>query len=379
MPTPVQAAALKHTLRTVNEAACWVSDVAFERGVPREYELRKHTYAELRERGLGAQVAQHVIKKVRDAYTSLHANLRAGNLGKKGSKRWARAVSKPITFRPQAAQPYDDRCLSWQYDAQTVSIWTIAGRLKGVRFACSPAGLKILREHRQGESDLIERDGVFYLIATCEVPAAKTCAPDAFIGVDLGIVNIATTSTGHQAAGRNLNRYRRRQAALRAKLQKKRTKSAKRLLAKQRRKESRRARDINHRISKTIVTEAERTGRGISLEDLTGIRERVRLRKPQRVALHSWAFAQLADFIVYKARRAGVPVVFVDPAYSSKECAECGHIDRLNRVSQALFTCRGCGVVAHADRNASHVLARRGQDAWGAGRKSHVPATQPTS
>jgi hypothetical protein len=111
MPTPAQAAALKHTLRTANEAACWVSEVAFERGVPREYELRKHTYAELRERGLGAQVAQQVIKKVRDAYTSLHANLRAGNLGKKGSKRRVKAESKPISFRPRAAQPYDDRCL----------------------------------------------------------------------------------------------------------------------------------------------------------------------------------------------------------------------------------------------------------------------------
>ncbi|WP_460349159.1 hypothetical protein [Actinoallomurus acanthiterrae] len=43
MPTPVQAAALKHTLRTVNEAACWVSGVAFKRGVPREYELRKYS------------------------------------------------------------------------------------------------------------------------------------------------------------------------------------------------------------------------------------------------------------------------------------------------------------------------------------------------
>ncbi|MCO6004241.1 transposase [Actinoallomurus purpureus] len=314
----MQAAALKHTLHTVNEAACWVSGVAFERGVPREYELRKHTYAELKERGLGAQAAQHVIKKVRDAYTSLHANLRAGNLGKPGSKRRLKAASKPIAFRPQAAQPYDDRCLSWQYDAQTVSIWTVAGRLKGVRFACSPNALKQLIAHRKGESDLVERDGVFYLIATCEVPEAEQQEPERFIGVDLGIANIATTSTGYQAAGRGLNRHRRRQLELRRKLQKKATKSAKRLLKKRNRREKRHAANQNHIIAKTIVTEAERTGHGISLEQLRGIRDRVRLRKPQRVALHSWAFAQLADFIVYKARRAGVAVVFVDPAYTSQ-------------------------------------------------------------
>lgn len=128
VPEAEQAAALLATLRTVNEAANRVSAVAFEQGVPREYELRKHTYAELKSRELGAQAAQHTIKKVRDAYTTLKANIKAGNLGKPGSKRRRKAESKPIAFRPEAAQPYDDRCLSWQYDAQTVSIWTTAKR-----------------------------------------------------------------------------------------------------------------------------------------------------------------------------------------------------------------------------------------------------------
>ncbi|WP_442816791.1 RNA-guided endonuclease InsQ/TnpB family protein [Streptomyces sp. NBC_01445] len=375
MPEAEQAAALSVTLHTVNEAANWVSAVAFEHGVPREYELRKHTYGELRSRGLGAQAAQHIIKKTRDAYTTLRANIRAGNLGKEGSQRRRKAESKPITFRPEAAQPYDDRCLSWQYDAQTVSIWTTAGRIKNVRFACSPDALKTLRDHRQGESDLIERDGVFYLLATCDVPEAEQYEPDHFIGVDLGIANIATTSTGHKTAGRGLNRHRKRQLDLRRKLQAKGTKSAKRLLKKRNRREQRHAKNQNHIIAKTIVTEAERTSAGISLEELKGIRQRVRLRKPQRVALHSWAFAQLADFIVYKARRAGVPVVFVDPAYTSQQCCECGHIDKKNRASQALFTCLNCGVVAHADQNASHNIARKGEAVWTAGRESRVPAT----
>ncbi|MET7666043.1 RNA-guided endonuclease TnpB family protein, partial [Streptomyces sp. NPDC005463] len=76
MPEADQAAALSATLRTVNDLACWVSEVAFAHGVPREYELRKHTYPRLKAEGLGAQAAQHVIKKVRDAYTTLHANIR---------------------------------------------------------------------------------------------------------------------------------------------------------------------------------------------------------------------------------------------------------------------------------------------------------------
>ncbi|MFD5121155.1 RNA-guided endonuclease InsQ/TnpB family protein [Streptomyces sp. NPDC058385] len=375
MPEAEQVAALRSTLRTVNDLACWVSEVAFARGVPREYELRRHTYLHLKAEGLGAQAAQHVIKKVRDAYTTLHANLRAGHLGKPRSRRRVKAESKPIAFRPVAAQPYDDRCLSWQYDQQTVSIWTMTGRIKNVSFVCSADALKTLRDYRKGECDLIERDGVFYLIATCDVPEAEAYEPDGFIGVDLGIVNIATTSTGYQAAGRGLRRYRKRQLTLRAKLQKKRTKSAKRRLKERSRREQRHVKNSNHVIAKTIVTEAERTSAGISLEELKGIRQRVRLRKPQRVTLHSWAFAQLGDFIVYKAKRAGVPLVFVDPAYTSQMCSQCRHVDKRNRVDQGLFICRGCGVVAHADRNASHNIARKGEAVWTAGRESRVPAT----
>jgi len=133
--------------------------------------------------------------------------------------------------------------------------------------------------------------GVFCLVATCDVPEAEQYEPDGFIGVDLGIENIATASTGCLAAGRGLGRYRAGQLALRAKLQKK---SVKRRLKPRARKEARQAANSNHIISTTIVTEAERTGRGLSCEELRGICNRVRLRKPVRVALCSWACAQPA-------------------------------------------------------------------------------------
>jgi IS605 OrfB family transposase len=378
LPDAGQAAALEATLWAVNDAANLVSAVAFGRRVFREYELRKQVYGELKARGLGAQAAQHVIRKTCHAYQTLKANIRAGNLGKPGAARRVKAESKPVTFRPGAAQPYDDRCLSWQLDKRTVSIWTTCGRLRGVRFTCSAAALETLARYRQGESDLVHRDGAWFLIATCEVPEPETREPAGFLGVDLGIVNIATTSDGQVMAGRALNRYRRQQQDLRRKLQAKGTKSAKRLLKRRARREARFARDVNHCIAKKIVTEAERTSRGIALEDLTGIRDRARLRKPQRVTLHSWSFAQLGSFIGYKARRAGVPVVHVDPAWTSRTCADCGHASKRNRVTQARFTCRGCGVVAHADRNASRNIAARGQVAWNAGRQSRAPALPVT-
>ncbi|MDT9693755.1 transposase [Streptomyces sp. P9(2023)] len=374
MPTPEVASALECTLRTANDAANWLSGQAYERGEFSRKALQGFAYHDLKIRGLSAQPALHVLRKVADSYSTLKANIRNGNLGKPGSKRRTKAESKPIVFRGDAAQPFDDRCLSWQVDEQTVSIWTTAGRLRGVRFVCSEQARKMLAGYRKGESDLVHRDGMWFLIATCEIPEAEQYEPTDFLGVDLGIVNIATTSDGKIHAGRGLNRYRKRQLALRAKLQKKGTKSAKRVLKRQRRKEQRKATGTNHIISKRIVTEAERTGRGIGMEDLAGIRTRVRLRKPQRVALHSWAFAQLGQFVEYKARRAGVPVLFVDPAYTSRMCAECGHTDKLNRVSQGRFACRSCGFVDHADRNASRNIRARALELWRSGAESHAPA-----
>ncbi|PZT77317.1 MULTISPECIES: RNA-guided endonuclease InsQ/TnpB family protein [unclassified Streptomyces] len=374
MPTPEVASALERTLRTANDAANRLSGQAHERGEFSRKALQGFAYRDLKDRGLSAQPALHVLRKTADAYTTLRANVRAGNLGKPGSKRRARAESKPISFRPDAAQPYDNRCLSWQVDERTVSIWTTSGRIRGVRFACSGRARELLAEHRKGESDLVHRDGMWFLIATCEIPEAERYDPTDFLGVDLGIVNIATTSDGRIHAGRGLNRYRKRQLALRAKLQKKGTKSAKRLLKRQCRKERRKATEANHIIAKRIVTEAERTGRGIGMEDLAGIRQRVRLRKPQRVALHSWAFAQLGQFVEYKARRAGVPVLFVDPVHTSRMCAECGYTDKLNRVSQGRFACRSCGFVDHADHNASRNIRARAWKLWRSGAESHAPA-----
>ncbi|MCF3104576.1 transposase [Streptomyces roseoverticillatus] len=373
-PTPEQTAALEATLRACNEAANWLSALGHARGQVSRRALQCLAYAQLKARGLAAQPALHVLRKTADAYTVLNANIRNGNLGRPGAKRRRKAESKPITFRPGAAQPYDDRCLSWQLDAGTVSIWTTAGRLRGVAFACSRQVRKMLAEHRKGESELIHRDGLWFLMATCDVPEASAIEPTDFIGVDLGIVNIATTSDGVIHAGRALNRHRKRQRELRRKLQKKGTKSAKRVLKRQRRKETRKATETNHIIAKRIVTEAERTSRGIGLENLSGIRQRARLKKPQRVALHSWAFAQLGRFVEYKARRAGVPVVYVDPAYTSRRCAECGYIDKANRVSQARFECRSCGVVAHADRNGSRNVRALARELWRRGAESHAPA-----
>jgi IS605 OrfB family transposase len=373
LPTEAEAAALQATLTACNCAASWLSAVMHTEGVLRKHDAQKRFYTELKERfGLAAQPAIRLIAKVADAYTALRANIDAGNYGPPGSPRREKVAATPIRFRDDAAQPFDARCLSWQtpeaVDAReaTVSIWTTQGRCKGVRMLAAPHDLMLLRTRPIGETDLICRNGKWFLygaIQTAEAPLADPS--NGFVGVDMGIVNIATTSAGDKASGARLNRYRKQQLRLRNRLQAKKTSSARRLLKKQSRKEARFAADINHQISKRIVAEAERTGCGIAVEKLTGIRDRVRLRKPQRATLHSWAFAQLGSFLAYKAKRAGVAFVQVDPAYTSQTCSACGWVDKQNRRTQAVFECCRCRFVGHADHNAALNIASRGVERWG--------------
>ncbi|WP_405876372.1 transposase [Streptomyces sp. NBC_00005] len=125
-----------------------------------------------------------------------------------------------------------------------MSIWTTGGRVKNVAFTASVEQLATPALYRRGESDLLERDAMWFLNATCEVPEAEPNAdPVDFLGIDLGIVNIATTSDGEILAGRRLNRSRGRERQLRTTLQRENTPSVRHRLKKRRRKEARRARD----------------------------------------------------------------------------------------------------------------------------------------
>lgn len=179
-----------------------------------------------------------------------------------------RCIAKVLrTFQPLGAIAYDARILSWRDDV--ASIWTVDGRQR-IRVVCGERQRELLT-HERGETDLVLCNGRYYLFVTVDVPAAE----EGEVRGWLGVVNIATTSDGANYAGKALNATRARANRLRRRLQQTGTKSAKRLLKKRRSKEARFARHVNHCISKQIVTAAERTARGIALENLEGIRARI--------------------------------------------------------------------------------------------------------
>jgi len=249
---------------------------------------------------------------------------------------------------------YDQRILSWK-GLDYASMLTLKGRVK------VPIVIGEYQKGRmdriRGQADLILRNGVFYLVATIDTPEEVPFEPKDWIGVDLGIKNIATDSDGNRYSGSHLNSLRHRNARLRTKLQKKGTKSAKRLLKKRSGKEARFARQVNHTISKGLVAKAKDTERGIAFEDLRGIRSRITVRKAQRRIQFSWAFGQLRRFIEYKAKLAGVPLRLVDPRNTSRTCPNCGIVDKNNRRGEE-FQCVVCAFAGYADHIAAENIRR---------------------
>lgn len=338
VPTEKQADALHRTLLAWNEAANYISDQAWMRKTFRAYDLHHATYYTVRERfGLAAQAAIRVIAVVADAY-KLDTQ----------AKR---------TFRKLGSMTYDNRILSWSLDTFEVSIWTMDGRLR-IPFVCGERQREMLQS-LQGECDLVYRNGAYYLHQVCNMLEDDSFDPDDWLGVDFGIVQIATTSDGEAFSGAEVLGVRKRRRRQRRRLQKIGTRSAKRRLQALSGRERRFATNVNHTISKRIVEEAKGTGRGIAIEELTGIRDRVRLRRSQRDNLHSWAFFQLRAFLTYKAALAGVPLVAVDPSNTSRTCSVCGYVDRASRPDQATFLCVVCGHAANADHNAAVNIRRR--------------------
>jgi IS605 OrfB family transposase len=332
LPSKAQAQALKNTLELANAACDWISELAWDAQVFKQYDLHKLIYHRARSHyDLSAQVIVRCIGKVADAY--------------KLDKKTAR------TFKTHGAIAFDDRILSWKTDKQAVSIWTLAGRQK-ISYVCGERQKRLL-ESRIGETDLVYRKGDFYLLAVCEVPEPTPSDVDNVLGVDFGIIKLATDSDGQSYSGEKIEETRQWYAARRATLQKVGTRSAKRKLKKMSGCQRRYQADVNHCISKQLVSKAKDTKRSIAIEDLKGIGARSTVRKSQRAKHHNWAFAQLRSFLSYKAQLGGVRVVAIDPRNTSRTCSACGHCARANRKSQSEFVCKVCHHSANADINAA--------------------------
>lgn len=215
----------------------------------------------------------------------------------------------------------------------------------------------------KGDAEIFCRNRKWYAKLPIRLSTSTPTISDGaqFVGVDLGIAKVATiVGPGFVEffSGRAIQNRRRRFQTYRKRMGRK-----KRLdkIRASKDKESNWQRDQNHKISREIVNwTAGVPGGVLVLERLEGIRTRVRGSKRFNRMISNWAFRQLSSMIAYKAAKAGVPIVWVDPRKTSQRCSRCGHTSRANRPDQAHFRCVSCGYRANSDYNAAVNISKKG-------------------
>jgi len=254
---------------------------------------------------------------------------------------------------------YDAR--SFRFDRMTRQVSLVHVQQEGCRInrmmvsVLTPAYYEqyLTPDWQQESADLLYRKGAFWLHIVLSSALPAVASTNHAIGVDLGIARLAVTSRPHYFGGKHVKETNNRHFRLRRALQAKGTKSAKRHLKKVAGRLKRFQANTNHVVAKRIVAMCQ-PGDTLVMEDLTDIRDHVQGRRIQRRAISNWSFAQLQDFLAYKAAWKGVSTHVVDAWYTSLACSRCASIDKQNRTCQSEFSCTQCGYRNNADENAAY-------------------------
>jgi len=240
------------------------------------------------------------------------------------------------------------------------SIPTPDGRVR-LPLRMSRGHCRLLAECEVCDSQLIRRGKEYHLHIVVSkdtpVPVIPFHAP--VLAVDIGerviatsvmLVDGAISSPGFH--GREVRSIRRHYAWLRKRLGRRRLL---RVIKRVGRTEHRKVDARLHVIAANLVERAREMGAVIAMGDLSGIRKGSRGRRMNRI-VNAMPFNRLSHYIEYKAAWAGVPVIKVDEAYSSRECRICKQDGK--RPSQGRFVCPSCGEY-NADLNGAVNIGSR--------------------
>ncbi|KAA9409967.1 transposase [Haloarcula hispanica] len=349
------AALLRETVDEFLWAANYVVDHAWqgEYKTTSKAQLQAETYDDVREQTrLHANLVQNARNKAADAVQSAVARWKQGEY-----------AGKPHFTSPTVV--YDKRCAT--FHDEYVSLATVEGRIE-VEYLL-PAADRDTPHSRYLDSDdyqatgaeLHHRDGQWFLHlrtkaeVESDTPKQATTGHRTVLGVDLGVNQLAVTSTGTFWSGHEFDHWRREYEERRGSLQQCGTRAAHENIQSVGGKETGRFKLMLHRIANGIIEEAAENGCTIiAFEELSGIRDRL----PEASWGHKWAFERLYEYVKYKSELHGIDVAVVDPENTSRRCSHCGFTHPDNRDSEA-FVCLKCGYENHADYNAAKNIGLR--------------------
>ncbi len=197
-------AAMRATAEAFNAAATYCASVAWEQRITNKNNLHHLVSGPTRVTyGLGAQLACCARDKAAEAVRAARAN---------GS------ATCPA-FRPDGSIRSDARTYRLM-SLDRVSLNTLTGRVIG-QLALGEFQRRHLYDTTWtiGGAELAQRDGQFFLHITQTKANPAPDEPTGFLGVDLGIVNLATDSDGETFSGARVTRVRERRFRHRQRLQ----------------------------------------------------------------------------------------------------------------------------------------------------------------
>ncbi|PSQ52316.1 transposase, partial [Halobacteriales archaeon SW_8_65_20] len=314
---------------------------------------QEETYNEVREQTqLHANLVQNARNKAADAVQSVVARWKQGEY-----------AGKPHFSTPTIV--YDKRCAT--FHDEYVSLATVDGRIE-VEYVL-PASDRDTPHSRYLDNDdyevtgaeLHHKDGEWFLHLRTKAEVESdtleqaTTGHSTVLGVDLGVNQLAVTSTGVFWNGHEFDHWRREYEKRRSDLQQCGSRHAHENIQAVGRKETGRFNMMLHRTANGIIKEATENGcTVIAFEELTGIRDRLSGASWG----HEWTFERLYEYVEYKAEVHGIAVEQVDPENTSRRCSTCGFTHPDNRDGES-FECLKCNYENHADYNAAKNIGLR--------------------
>jgi IS605 OrfB family transposase len=335
---------LIETAKQFKEATQIVLDYGFENKTYNKNKLNKGTYRKVRERI--PTLPSALVQTARDAASEA---LKSTKLEKKIKR-------KSLTIR------YDNRTFKFYPDSHTISLTTVQGRLV-YPVAHSPLVDKYRGQYTNAQLMIDKKKNRIFIMIQVKIADKEVVKKEdvKVLGIDRGIKNIAVLSNNMFFNSKHLREVKGRYQYLKRKLQHLGTRSAHRKLKKLSGRERRFVRDVNHVISKKIVSLPYDV---FALEALEPAKmKRNGKGKKFRRKLGSWSPSELQKFIEYKAKDAGKIVIYVNPRYTSQRCSRCGYINKNNRHG-SVFKCKNCGFELNADLNASRNIEVLGRSEY---------------
>jgi putative transposase len=363
--------ALLETIAVYTASFNRVAKVAWDNNITNGTALHRRTYYP--ERTISGMPSQLTISARMKAIEAIKS---AKTLSKKTTKENLRRVKlnksltdgkRPLKLRNLPSMPqsvsqavrYDKNSYTIWFNKSIASVLTLQGRKK-INLVIPDYWKEVTSSWKATSAELfLDRQGVLWLHVVMQTEIDAVAPTERVVGIDLGIAHPATDSEGNHYGDVHWAVVEKRRKTHAGNLQRKGTKSAKRRLKQLSGTRNRFRANCDHILTKHLLAQVS-PGDTIAFEDLTDIGLRTQQRgKEQRERAHSWSFDRLQTYVGYKALAKGVTVVYVDPRNTSRRCNCCGHIDKVNRVTQSRFVCQACGHLADADINAAKNIKDR--------------------